>query len=62
VAIVNRRRPHSLHALAQELGPRELGFAAVDTGRLTEGGRRQQPGSPIYAADLTGNAARTVLG
>jgi predicted dinucleotide-binding enzyme len=26
----------------------QLGFAAVDTGSLAAGGRRQQPGSPIY--------------
>jgi predicted dinucleotide-binding enzyme len=25
-----------------------LGFAAVDTGSLADGGRRQEPGSPIY--------------
>jgi 8-hydroxy-5-deazaflavin:NADPH oxidoreductase len=27
----------------------ELGFAAVDTGGLAEGARRQQPGAPIYS-------------
>jgi predicted dinucleotide-binding enzyme len=26
----------------------EIGFAAVDTGSLREGGRLQQPDSPIY--------------
>ena len=26
----------------------QLGFAAVDTGSLAEGGRSQQPGSPVY--------------
>ncbi len=26
----------------------EIGFAPVDTGSLREGGRKQQPGSPIY--------------
>jgi predicted dinucleotide-binding enzyme len=30
-----------------------LGFAAVDTGSLSEGGVRQQPGSPLYNARLT---------
>lgn len=39
----------------------ELGFAAVDTGGLADGGRRQQPGSPIYAADMTLTQARRVL-
>jgi predicted dinucleotide-binding enzyme len=31
----------------------EAGFAAVDTGALAEGGRRQQPGSPIYNSPVT---------
>ncbi|MGZ6697158.1 MAG: NADPH-dependent F420 reductase, partial [Solirubrobacteraceae bacterium] len=31
----------------------DLGFAAVDAGGLADGGRRLQPGSPVYAADLT---------
>jgi predicted dinucleotide-binding enzyme len=26
----------------------QIGFAAVDTGSLAEGGRRQQPGAPLY--------------
>jgi hypothetical protein len=26
----------------------ELGFAPLDTGSLRDGGRRQEPGSPIY--------------
>ena len=26
----------------------EIGLALIDTGSLAEGGRRQQPGSPIY--------------
>jgi 8-hydroxy-5-deazaflavin:NADPH oxidoreductase len=30
-----------------------LGFAAVDTGSLAAGGRRQQPGSPIYNDPIT---------
>jgi predicted dinucleotide-binding enzyme len=30
-----------------------LGFAAVDTGSLAEGGRRQQPDSPIYNNPIT---------
>ena len=32
----------------------ELGFAPVDTGSLREGGRKQQPGSPIYNQVMTG--------
>ncbi len=39
----------------------ELGFAAIDTGGLADGGRRQQPGAPVYAADLTGAQASEAL-
>ncbi len=39
----------------------EIGFAPVDTGTLAEGGRRQQPGSPIYNQQITGKEAATVL-
>jgi len=31
----------------------EIGFAAVDTGFLSEGGKSQQPGTPIYNKILT---------
>jgi predicted dinucleotide-binding enzyme len=31
----------------------EIGFDAVDSGGLVEGGRKQQPGSPIYNQPLT---------
>jgi 8-hydroxy-5-deazaflavin:NADPH oxidoreductase len=31
----------------------EIGFDAVDNGGLVEGGRKQQPGSPIYNQPLT---------
>jgi predicted dinucleotide-binding enzyme len=31
----------------------QIGFAAVDTGNLREGGRKQQPGSPIYNHPMT---------
>ncbi|PTL77962.1 NADP oxidoreductase [Vitiosangium sp. GDMCC 1.1324] len=31
----------------------QIGFAPVDTGSLREGGRRQQPGSPVYGQPLT---------
>ena len=34
-----------------------IGFAPVDTGSLREGGRRQQPGSPIYNRPMTGREA-----
>jgi predicted dinucleotide-binding enzyme len=40
----------------------EIGFAAIDTGTLAVGGRRQQPGSDIYNTELTGVEARRVLG
>ena len=32
----------------------EIGFAPVDTGTLSEGGRLQQPGSDVYNVPLTG--------
>lgn len=39
----------------------EIGFAAVDTGFLHEGGRLQQPGSPIFNVPMTVEEARTRL-
>jgi hypothetical protein len=39
----------------------ELGFAPIDTGGLADGGRRQQPESPLYNAGLTGAQARAAL-
>ena len=39
----------------------EIGFAAVDTGFLREGGRRQQPGSSVYNKELTVREAAEVL-
>jgi predicted dinucleotide-binding enzyme len=39
----------------------EIGFAPVDTGNLAEGGRRQQPGSPLYNEPVTESEARGVL-
>ena len=39
----------------------EIGFAAVDTGFLTDGGRSQQPGTPIHNKELTAaEAAKAV--
>jgi predicted dinucleotide-binding enzyme len=38
-----------------------IGFAAVDTGSLAEGGRRQQPGSPIYTTELKAPEAEQAL-
>jgi predicted dinucleotide-binding enzyme len=40
----------------------EIGFDPVDLGPLDEGGRQQQPGSPIYGAELTNPEAREALG
>ncbi len=31
----------------------DIGFKAVDSGSLREGGRKQQPGSPIYNNPMT---------
>jgi predicted dinucleotide-binding enzyme len=39
----------------------EIGFAAIDTGSLPEGGRRQQPGSPIYTKPMNTVQAREIL-
>jgi predicted dinucleotide-binding enzyme len=38
-----------------------IGFAAVDTGFLHEGGKIQQPGSPIYNKELTAEQAGEIL-
>ena len=40
----------------------EIGFASIDTGSLREGGRRQQPGSPIYGRPMTVREAKKILG
>jgi 8-hydroxy-5-deazaflavin:NADPH oxidoreductase len=39
----------------------EIGFAAVDTGSLREGGRIQEPESPIYNQTYNGREAREFL-
>jgi predicted dinucleotide-binding enzyme len=39
----------------------EIGFDAIDTGSLAEGGRKQQPGSAIYNVPLTARDARETL-
>ncbi|HEX7313882.1 MAG TPA: NAD(P)-binding domain-containing protein [Pyrinomonadaceae bacterium] len=39
----------------------EIGFAAVDTGPLGAGGRRQQVGTPVYNKELNARAAVEVL-
>jgi predicted dinucleotide-binding enzyme len=39
----------------------ELGFAPLDTGSLAEGGRRQQPGAPVYGATLRAPEAEEAL-
>jgi predicted dinucleotide-binding enzyme len=39
----------------------DIGFAAVDTGSLREGGRKQQPGSEIYNKTLTAREAVRIL-
>jgi predicted dinucleotide-binding enzyme len=39
----------------------ELGFAPVDTGSLAEGGRRQQPGAPVYGELLRAEDAEAAL-
>lgn len=39
----------------------EIGFAAVDTGFLHEGGKSQQPDSPVYNKTLTAREAEELL-
>ncbi|MGB8032828.1 MAG: NADPH-dependent F420 reductase [Nitrososphaeraceae archaeon] len=39
----------------------DIGFAPIDTGSLREGGRKQQPGSPIYNNPMTAKLAHTRL-
>jgi hypothetical protein len=39
----------------------EIGFDAIDTGSLVEGGRKQQPGSAIYNVPLTARDAKETL-
>lgn len=39
----------------------EIGFDAVDAGTLADGGRKHQPGSPVYAADLPTEELRALL-
>jgi 8-hydroxy-5-deazaflavin:NADPH oxidoreductase len=39
----------------------EIGFAAVDSGFLHEGGRSQQPGTAVYNKDVTAKEAAAVL-
>jgi predicted dinucleotide-binding enzyme len=38
-----------------------IGFAPIDTGSLRDGGRRQQPGSPICVRPMTAKQARDLL-
>lgn len=38
-----------------------IGFAPIDTGSLRQGGRRQQPGSPIYGRPMSAGEARGIL-
>jgi predicted dinucleotide-binding enzyme len=39
----------------------DIGFAAVDTGSLRDGGKRQQPGTAIYNRTLTAREAVRIL-
>ena len=39
----------------------EIGFEPVATGSLKDGGRKQQPGSPIYNNPMTAKRAHTML-
>lgn len=39
----------------------EIGFDAVDAGDLASGGRRQQPGSPVYNVLLSADQMREQL-
>jgi hypothetical protein len=39
----------------------EIGFVPIDTGSLREGGKLQQPGSPVYVKTLSEEQARAML-
>jgi predicted dinucleotide-binding enzyme len=39
----------------------DIGFDAVDAGTLADGGRKQEPGAPAYAADLPTRELRALL-
>ncbi|MGB3682878.1 MAG: NAD(P)-binding domain-containing protein [Rubrobacteraceae bacterium] len=39
----------------------EIGFAPVDAGPLRDGGRKQQPDSPVYNEPMTADEARETL-
>ena len=39
----------------------EIGFDAIDSGSLHEGGRRQQPGTPVYNQPFDASEARAAL-
>ena len=39
----------------------DIGFAAIDTGGLRDGGRRQEPNSPIYNKPMTAADARKAV-
>lgn len=39
----------------------EIGFGPVDTGSLVDGGRRQEPGSPVYNKPMTAGEAEQHL-
>jgi 8-hydroxy-5-deazaflavin:NADPH oxidoreductase len=39
----------------------EIGFAAVDTGGLADGGRKQQPGSPLYGNPMKAPEAEAAV-
>ncbi len=47
------------HVVAELI--RDIGFAPLDAGSLSHGGRRMEPGTPIYNVDLTLREARPVL-
>lgn len=40
----------------------DIGFVAVDSGSLTDGGRRQQPDGPLYNKTMNGREARLAAG
>jgi predicted dinucleotide-binding enzyme len=39
----------------------EIGFAAVDSGFLHEGGRSQQPGTAVYGKEMTAKEGAALL-
>jgi hypothetical protein len=57
---VSGDEPEAKHVVMRLI--EQIGFEPVDAGSLADGGRRHQPGSPVYTADLNAQQLREQLG